>query len=67
MTSRMIRECNAAISALMNGAQSATINTPSGSRSYTRPQLSQLMDMRKQLYREWSAASVRKRVRPDFS
>jgi len=67
MTSRMIKEVNRAISELLGGAQSATINTPSGSRSYTRPRLAELMAMRKRLYREFSAASVRKRVRPDFS
>ena len=63
----MIRECNAAISALVSGAQSATINTPSGSRSYTRPQLESLRAWRKELLGEYSRADVRKRIAPDFS
>lgn len=63
----MIREVNAAISALISGAQSATVSTPSGTRSYTRPQLNDLRTWRKELMGEYSRANVRKRVGLDFS
>jgi hypothetical protein len=64
---KMVKDVNRAISDLIGGAQSATVSTPSGSRSYTRARLPELMAWRTQLYREISIANVRKRVRPDFS
>ena len=67
MTARRIRDVNRAIDELVAGAQSATISTPSGSRSYTRPMLPDLRAWRTQLMREYSAAKVRKRTAPDFS
>jgi hypothetical protein len=62
-----LREVNKAIGDLVTGAQSATINTPSGSRSYTRPQLPELRSWRKELMAELSMSNIRKRVHPDFS
>lgn len=62
-----IRETRRAIRELVTGAQSATISTPTGTRSYTRPMLSSLQDHLQWLLRRYSMRNVRKRVAPDFS
>jgi hypothetical protein len=62
-----IRETRRAINDLVAGAQSATISTPTGTRSYTRPMLRELRDHLEWLMRRYSMNNVRKRVCPDFS
>lgn len=62
-----IREVRRAIRELLKGAASATVSSPAGSQSYTRPQLKDLMEYERQLRRDLSMAKVRKRTQPDFS
>ncbi|MEI8164760.1 MAG: hypothetical protein WCG26_00210 [Chloroflexales bacterium] len=62
-----IRETRRAINGLLAGAQSATISTPSGTRSYTRPMLGSLQDHLAWLLRRYARTENRKRVFPDFS
>jgi hypothetical protein len=62
-----IRETRKAIGALVGGAQSATITTPDGTRSYTRPMLGQLREHLEWLMRRYQRTENRKRVAPDFS
>lgn len=64
-TLRRIRAVNAAIDELQAGAQSATVSTPTGSKSYTALDLDKLIAWRDRLLRELSP--VRKRIAPDFS
>lgn len=64
-TLRRIRALNAAIDELQAGAQSATVSTPTGTKSYTALALNDLISWRDRLLRE--LGTVRKRIAPDFS
>jgi hypothetical protein len=66
-TLRRIRAVNAALDELVAGAQSATISTPTGQRSYTALQMKDLEALRARYLREYNMENVRKRVAPDFS
>ncbi len=63
---QQIRETNKAISDLKTGAQSASVSTLGGSRSYTRANLAALIEERDQLIRRFNMADMRKRTAPSF-
>lgn len=55
LAQNMLAEINAAISAINNGAQSATVSTGNGSKSYTRASLADLMKLRASLIAQIAA------------
>jgi hypothetical protein len=62
----MIRSVNQAITDLLEGAQSASIANAGGTETYSRARLPELLDLRRQLYNEYTAGQSRRRVIPDF-
>lgn len=61
-----VKAIDAAIDELASGAQSATFSTPNGSETYTRPQLHELVSLRKKLVRA-IRGRTNMRTQPDFS
>lgn len=61
-----VRSLRAAMKALEAGAQSATVSTLGGQRSYTRPDLKAMHEREKDLIRQYYRAGMRKRVAPNF-
>lgn len=61
-----IRSIRRVIREIENGAKSATISSPAGQRSYTNHDLDTLYKRETELLKRLNAASVRKRVYPDF-
>ena len=62
-----LRDIRAALKDLYAGAQSATINSPSGSHSYTKLDMDKLTQRELVLLGRISRANIRKRTAPDFS
>jgi len=62
-----LRDIRAALKDLYSGAQSATINSPTGSHSYTKLTIEQLEAREKTILGRISRADCRKRTAPDFS
>ena len=62
-----IRDIRGALKDLYAGAQSATINSPTGSHSYTKLDINALSAREAILLARYSRANCRKRTAPDFS
>jgi hypothetical protein len=61
-----LRDVRKALQDLYSGAQSATINSPSGSHSYTKLTIDQLTAREIVLLGRISRSNTRKRTAPDF-
>jgi hypothetical protein len=62
-----LRDVRGAIKDLISGAQSATVNSPEGSHSYTKLDLDKLTTREIYLRGLITRANCRKRTAPDFS